>query len=327
MPNRIIRPEILTSDTVDQLTWAEEVFYRRLLSIGDDFGLYDARIPLLRAALFPLRLDRVSDRDVQGYHDRLVELGLVKVYTVAGRSYGQIAKYKQQARSEPKFPLPPWEDPAACQPEPKKRGKKASDSNGYQVISDESNGNQAISSDINRYQVKSNESLDGDVDVVVNGDVIVDEKSINKQPLSIATLLSARKAAENVALQDASQESPDTPLVKAALGMGSGAPPKAPPRESSAHVWAIPTVEQVQVVMQGLLLEPLRNKKALAECAACFIDAHEARGWCDPRGIPIRNWQPAARNFARSYAKNQSSRTSTNQPQKRKDCNDPERYR
>ncbi len=116
MPTRIIRPEIITSDTVDKLTWQQEVFYRRLLSVADDYGLYDARVSVMRAALFPLRLDRVSDRDVQGCHDRLVELGMVKVYTVEGRIYGQIAKFGQQYKSEPKFPIPPWANPDEYHP-------------------------------------------------------------------------------------------------------------------------------------------------------------------------------------------------------------------
>ncbi len=38
MPNRIIREGILTSEAVNSLSWEAEVFFRRLLSVVDDFG-------------------------------------------------------------------------------------------------------------------------------------------------------------------------------------------------------------------------------------------------------------------------------------------------
>ena len=36
MPTRILRDGILTSERVNLLDWEAEVFYRRLLSVGDD---------------------------------------------------------------------------------------------------------------------------------------------------------------------------------------------------------------------------------------------------------------------------------------------------
>ena len=56
MPNRVIREGILTSERIEMLGWAEEVFYRRLMSVVDDFGRYYARPALLRAACYPLLL-------------------------------------------------------------------------------------------------------------------------------------------------------------------------------------------------------------------------------------------------------------------------------
>ncbi len=46
MPVRLIRPGILSSLRVNRLTEGQEVFYRRLLSVVDDFGRYDA-VPAL----------------------------------------------------------------------------------------------------------------------------------------------------------------------------------------------------------------------------------------------------------------------------------------
>ena len=64
MPNRIIREGILSSDRIDQLDAAAEVFYRRLMSKVDDHGLFDARPAMLRASLYPLRVDRVREADI-----------------------------------------------------------------------------------------------------------------------------------------------------------------------------------------------------------------------------------------------------------------------
>ena len=65
MPNRIVREGILTSERVELLSWAEEVFYRRLMSVVDDFGRYYARPELLRAACYPLLLTKVPTRTLR----------------------------------------------------------------------------------------------------------------------------------------------------------------------------------------------------------------------------------------------------------------------
>src|SRR5690606_33624040 len=61
MPNRILREGILTSPRIAKLGWPEEVFYRRLMSVVDDFGRYYADPGLLRAACYPRQLNKVSD--------------------------------------------------------------------------------------------------------------------------------------------------------------------------------------------------------------------------------------------------------------------------
>ncbi|WP_146016879.1 hypothetical protein [Akkermansia muciniphila] len=42
----------------------------------------------------------------------------------------------------------------------------------------------------------------------------------------------------------------------------------------------------------------------LKRCAESFFDDFSARGWRDSKGIPLANWQPAARKYARSWATN-----------------------
>ncbi|MCB6184266.1 hypothetical protein LIN78_11995 [Leeia sp. TBRC 13508] len=106
MPTRLIREGILTSDRVDQLTEAGENFYRRLMSIVDDHGLADARTSVLRAKLYPLRLDQVSEVDIASRLSECVEAGLVIVYAVKGKPYLQMVDTRWAARSSPKYPLP-----------------------------------------------------------------------------------------------------------------------------------------------------------------------------------------------------------------------------
>ena len=80
MPNRILREGILTSEAVNSLNWAEEVFYRRLHSVVDDFGRYYAAPKLLRAACYPLHIDKVSDSDIGKWLTACVTAALVRVY-------------------------------------------------------------------------------------------------------------------------------------------------------------------------------------------------------------------------------------------------------
>ena len=38
MPSRVIRDGILESESVNALSWEAELFFRRLMSVVDDFG-------------------------------------------------------------------------------------------------------------------------------------------------------------------------------------------------------------------------------------------------------------------------------------------------
>jgi hypothetical protein len=108
MPDRVVRAGILTSESVNQLSWAAEVFYRRLINVVDDYGRYDGRAAILRAVLYPLKIDRVSDRDVETWMREVAETGLLKVYTVDGKRFVEIAKFDQRLRAKTsKWPHPP----------------------------------------------------------------------------------------------------------------------------------------------------------------------------------------------------------------------------
>lgn len=106
MPNRILREGILTSPRIAKLGWAEEVFYRRLHSVADDFGRYFADVGLLRAACYPRQLNKVSDSDVEKWLRACVDAALVRVYPAQdGERYLEIADFGQQIRAKKsKFP-------------------------------------------------------------------------------------------------------------------------------------------------------------------------------------------------------------------------------
>jgi len=106
MPIRLIREGILTSERVDQLDAPAEVFYRRLMSKVDDHGLFDARPSILRASLYPLRVDRVREADISRWIAACEKAGLIALYQHDGKPYMQMLDTRWTARSEPKYPLP-----------------------------------------------------------------------------------------------------------------------------------------------------------------------------------------------------------------------------
>lgn len=108
MPTRLVREGILDSERIDKLDWPEEVFYRRLMSKVDDYGLFDARLSILRTTLYPLRVDRVREADIARWIAACEMAGVIALYSHGGKPYGQMLDTKWQARSEPKHPLPPW---------------------------------------------------------------------------------------------------------------------------------------------------------------------------------------------------------------------------
>lgn len=106
MPNRILREGILTSPRIARLGWAEEVFYRRLMSVVDDFGRYYGDQGMLRAACYPRQLSKVSDSDIGKWLTALVEAALVSLYRAEDREwYIELLDFRQQVRAkESRFP-------------------------------------------------------------------------------------------------------------------------------------------------------------------------------------------------------------------------------
>ena len=109
MPNRILKESICTSREVDNLTAEEERFFYRLIVACDDYGRMDARLPLLRAKCFPLKIDTVKDADIDKWLNALIVQNLIIIYVVNDEPYLQMAtweKHQQVRAKRSKFPAP-----------------------------------------------------------------------------------------------------------------------------------------------------------------------------------------------------------------------------
>lgn len=112
MPNRIIRDGICTSESINALTPEQEVLFYRLLVICDDFGRFDGRIPIVKAAAFPLR--DVSAKQLEAWLAALEGVGLIVRYRVDGKAFLAVAKWDQHQRirnARSRYPAPAVDEP------------------------------------------------------------------------------------------------------------------------------------------------------------------------------------------------------------------------
>ncbi|MBK8477776.1 MAG: hypothetical protein IPL39_16170 [Opitutaceae bacterium] len=106
MPNRYIRASAIESEAVNSLSWQAEVFYRRLLNRVDDFGRFTSIPALLRAATFPLQLDRVREADMPRLLAECEKAGLLFVYTAEGKRCLVVNKWEQGRAKGSEYPAP-----------------------------------------------------------------------------------------------------------------------------------------------------------------------------------------------------------------------------
>ena len=110
MPTRYLKAGIRDSETIDRLSSAAEVLYYRLLVTVDDFGRYDARPAMLKAACFPIK-ESVTQKHIENLLSDLVKHQLVSVYYVDEKPYLQMQKWDNVPRAkESKFPTPTCKD-------------------------------------------------------------------------------------------------------------------------------------------------------------------------------------------------------------------------
>lgn len=111
MPNRILNSSICVSDSIDALTFFQEAFFYRLLVSVDDYGNFDARAKVIRAAAFPLKdpLKDVSLEDIEKALDALAQQGMLQYYTVKGKRYIHLTgwtRFQRLRNSKHKYPAP-----------------------------------------------------------------------------------------------------------------------------------------------------------------------------------------------------------------------------
>ena len=106
MPNRYVRESAIESESVNSLSWQAEVFFRRLLNRVDDFGRFTANTALLRASIFPMQLDRVTEADVQRLIDECEAAGLLFSYSYACKRFIVMNKWEKGRAKESKYPPP-----------------------------------------------------------------------------------------------------------------------------------------------------------------------------------------------------------------------------
>lgn len=106
MPNRILRDGILESLTIHTLSPMAELFYRRLMSVVDDFGRYGADVPVLLSRCYPRRAEWATEDSVIQWLTECSEAELITLYTVDGHDYLEIAKFDQRTRSVSRYPSP-----------------------------------------------------------------------------------------------------------------------------------------------------------------------------------------------------------------------------
>lgn len=266
MATRILRDGILTSERVNSLDWEAEVFYRRLMSIGDDFGLFDARPTILRPSLYPLKLDQMRETNIQRCLDDCSAAGLVRLYEVKGKPYGVIVNYGQRIRKEskPKYPVTP------------------------EVAE--------LFGDIPQFAELCDESRRSAADC-------------GEPPSSAAKAKAKAKTYAESKTKD--QTKTETNISTAS---------------HSVMVDMFPqSGEDVLSFMRGLIEAP-RGVDELRRCAESFFDDFAARGWRDSKGIPLHDWRPAARKYARSWVVNDVERK-RQRTGGRKDANEGRSYR
>jgi hypothetical protein len=106
LPSRIVREGIIDSRAVNCLSEAAELFYRRLMSVVDDYGRIEADPHVLLVKVFPLRLESWT---VKRLTDAMQETGtcltddghpLVTYYSAGnGKKYLQINNFNQRLRA------------------------------------------------------------------------------------------------------------------------------------------------------------------------------------------------------------------------------------
>lgn len=104
MAGRMLR-DTTDSEKVNLLTANAEVFFYRLMMKADDYGSFHANPKLLKANLYPLKLESVREADISRWMAECQKAGLIVIYTNAGKNFLRILNFGQRMRTKKKrFP-------------------------------------------------------------------------------------------------------------------------------------------------------------------------------------------------------------------------------
>ena len=107
---RVIDRKLMASRKVNSVSLGAECLYVRIIILTDDFGRYYADPRILKAHAFPIR--SVTSKTIWKWLIELVEIGLVKLYSVDNEEYLEIVRFEdfQTFRADRKrqegFPKP-----------------------------------------------------------------------------------------------------------------------------------------------------------------------------------------------------------------------------
>lgn len=139
MPNRILKESICTSDSVDSLSWFEEVLFYRLIVNCDDYGRFDGRPAIIKNRLFPLK-ESLTTKAVTAAIDRLASTGMVVLYMFEGKPYLYLPTWNchQCVRAKKsKYPAPTVEEASVSESTAVENSCSQSESICEQMISDD----------------------------------------------------------------------------------------------------------------------------------------------------------------------------------------------
>ena len=138
MPARVIREEILSSDSLSQVSLEADLLFRSLILVADDFGRLDGRVAMVRLKCFPLR-SSVTEKKVTQWLAELTSIPgapPIRCYAVEGRPYIQLTGWekhrgKSRRASKSKFPEEPEEQINASPEIPGDPGESGKSARGY----------------------------------------------------------------------------------------------------------------------------------------------------------------------------------------------------
>jgi len=99
MPNRVLKESLLTSKTAAMLSGDEERHFIRLLLLADDHGCLEITSDVIRGYCYSKMLDKVSEKKIESWTRKLVDVGLIKIWFESGRNFGCFVNFSNHSGS------------------------------------------------------------------------------------------------------------------------------------------------------------------------------------------------------------------------------------